>query len=360
MWGMLALTSFALADTFFISRLGTLPLAALGFCIPVIMFFMGVIFGLSVGTSSAVSRVYGSGDIEKAQRLSTDSLSLGVAIITAACVIGFFSTGHIFGLMGAGSELMPLISRYMTIWYVGLPFLGALMMGNACMRAMGDTRFVSFTMILLAVSNIVLDPFFIFGIGPFPEMGMAGATVTHVISNYMVCMISFYHLIYKNKIIKTDHIFHAGLVASWKRILHVAVPSIISNQIAPVSAAIITWMAAGFGKEAVAALGVASRIDSISTIIFYSTGAGVSIFTGQNFGAGNLGRIKEGVDTGSRYAIIWGLMVAAVLWVFAHQIPLLFDKNAAVAAWAGFLPPNVLTKYLVSSIALASSPMPLR
>ena len=329
-WGMFALTSFSVADTFFISRLGTQYLAALGFCLPVLMFFMGLVFGISVGTTSAVARVYGEGDIEKVRRLATDALSLTAVLVALGAVLGILFIDPIFVVMGAKPELMPLIHRYMAIWYCGWPFLGIMMVGNACIRATGDTKFVSRVMSLLAGINIILDPFLIFGWGPFPEMKLAGAAATHVIANYLTCMISMYVLIFRRKILKPRILIHPGLVDSWKRILHVAVPSVISNQIAPISAAIITWMASGFGKEAVAALGVSTRIESVATLLFYATGAATSIFTGQNFGAGNRGRIKEAVETGSRYAIGWGFFVAGVLWIFAESIPPLFDKNAEV------------------------------
>jgi putative MATE family efflux protein len=234
--------------------------------------------------------------------------------------------------MGAAPELMPVIHRYMSIWYVGLPFLGVTIVGNGCIRATGDTKFVSRMMTMLALLNIVIDPFFIFGWGPFPELKMAGAAATHVTANYITCMVSLYALIFRRGILEPV-ILHKGMKASWKRIMHIAGPSILSNEIAPVSAAIITWMAAGFGKEAVAALGVASRIESMATLVFYSTGAAVSIFAGQNFGAGNYGRIRQGVDTGVRYALLWGVFVAACLWIFALKIPPLFDANAEVVAY---------------------------
>lgn len=327
-WGMLAMTSFSVADTFFISRLGTENLAALGFCLPVVMFFMGVIFGLSVGTTSAVARIFGEGDFAKVQRLATDAISLTAVLIVCVCIVGYAVQDFVFHLMGAKPDLMPLIRSYMNIWYVGLPFLGVMMVGNSCVRATGDTRFVSHIMTLLAVTNILLDPCFIFGLGPFPKMGLAGAAATHVAANYLTCMISYYFLCFRKKIVRRDLFIHAGLFDSWRRVLHVALPSIVSNQIAPISAAIITWMASGFGREAVAALGVASRIESIALLVFYATGASVSIFTGQNFGAGNLGRIKEAVEAGSRFAIGWGLLVAAGLWVFAARIPVYFAENA--------------------------------
>ena len=332
-WGMFAMTSFSVADTFFISRLGTQYLAALGFCLPVLMFFMGLVFGLSVGTTAAVSRVYGEGSFDKVRRLATDALTLTGGLVVLASVTGFFAIDPVFRLMGAKEELMPLIRRYMEIWYCGLPFLSVMMIGNACIRATGDTRFVSRMMTLLAGINIVLDPFLIFGWGPFPELKLAGAAVTHVVANYVTCMVSMYVLIFRRGIVRPQLLIHEGLAASWKRILHVAVPSVISNQIAPVSAAIITWMAASFGKEAVAALGVATRIESVATLIFYSTGAGVSIFTGQNFGAGNHGRIREAVGTGTRYALAWGIIVAALLWSFALRIPPLFDANPLVVGY---------------------------
>lgn len=328
-WGMFAMTSFTVADTFFISRLGTQYLAALGFCLPVVMLFMGLIFGLSVGTTAAVSRVYGEGDFDKVRRLATDALSLTGLLVVVAAVVGFLAIDPIFRLMGAKEELMPLIHRYMAIWYCGMPFLGVMMVGNSCIRATGDTRFVSRMMTTLAGINIVLDPFLIFGWGPFPEMKLAGAAATHVVANYITCMVSMYALVFRRRILSRN-VLHTGLVASWKRILHVAVPSVISNQIAPISAAIITWLASSFGKEAVAALGVATRIEAVATLIFYSTGASVSIFTGQNFGAGNLGRIQQAVETGTRYALYWGLLVAAGLWFFAQEIPALFDSNPAV------------------------------
>ncbi|HRJ67711.1 MAG TPA: MATE family efflux transporter, partial [Alphaproteobacteria bacterium] len=295
--GMLALNSFSLIDTWFISQLGTRYLAALGFCIPIVMLYMGVIFGLNVGTSAALARVYGEGDIEKFRRMATDALTLGAVVITAAAVAGFALIIPIFRLLGAGDALMPLIWKYMAIWYCGLPFLGMMMIGNACVRATGDTRFPSAMMISMSVMNAIIDPFFIFGWGPFPQMGLAGAAVTMVTSAYVMAVISMWFLIFRKQIL-VGPIWHKDITASWKRIMHVALPSMISNQISPISAAIITGMAAGFGKEAVAALGVATRIESISTLVFYSIGAGLSIFAGQNFGAGNYGRIYEAVRAG--------------------------------------------------------------
>lgn len=332
-WGMFAMTCFAVVDAWFISRLGTHYLAALGFTMPVVMFFMGIIFGLSVGTTSALARVYGGGDFVKFRRMATDALVLTTGTILVACVIGSLAIDPVFRLMGASDDVMPLVHTYMMVWYCGLPFLAVLMVGNSIIRATGDTKFVSKLMTMLAVSNIIIDPILIFGWGPFPELKLTGAAATLVVSYYLTCMVSMYFLIFKKKFLVLP-LLHPGVVQSWKNILHVAIPSVVSNLIAPVSAAIITWMAASFGKEAVAALGVATRIESIATLLFYSTGAGVAIFSGQNFGAGNFGRIQQAVAAASRDAILWGILIAVLLWSLAYDIPRLFDSNPAVVLFA--------------------------
>ena len=326
---MLAMTVFTIVDTLYIARLGTTALAALGFTIPIVMFFMGVIFGLTVGIISIVSRAYGEGNFDRVRQLATDSLVLTTLIVAITSVIGYFLIDHIFRLMGAKEEILPLIHHYMAIWYCGMVFMTLLFGGNACMRAIGDTRFPSAILTITAIINICLDPFLIFGWGPFPQMGIAGAALALVIANAVTSAVSLYFLIFRKKIL-SPRLFHEGTVESWKKLLHIGIPSIVSNVISPVSAAAVTWMAADLGREAVAAFGISTRIEGLATLIFFALGAGVSIFTGQNFGAGNYGRVSEIGRLAEKYALLWGCAVAAVLWVFAERIPLFFDGHPQI------------------------------
>jgi len=107
----------------------------------------------------------------------------------------------------------------------------------------------------------------------------------------------------------------------------------IANLIGPLSQAAVTWIAALVGTKAVAALGVATRIEGLATMIFYAMGAGVSIFSGQNFGAGNYGRIRDMIELADRYVFIWSVVSGAFMILLARQIPLLFDKDPAVIAY---------------------------
>jgi putative MATE family efflux protein len=331
-WGMLAMTVFTVVDTLYISRLGTTALAALGFTMPMVMFFMGIIFGMMVGTTSVLSRAYGEGDFEKVRRLATDSLVLMTLLTLTAAVTGYFLIDHIFLLMGATEAILPLIHHYMAIWYCGMIFSGLLLGSIACLRATGETRVPSGIMTITALINVTLDPFLIFGWGPFPTLGLAGAAFTLVIANAVTGIAALYYLIFRKKLLSA-RLFHEDTFKSWRKILHVGVPSIIGNLISPLSAAVVTWMAADLGKEAVAALGVATRIEGLAILLFFALGAGVSIFTGQNFGAGNYGRISEIGRLAEKYALLWSVGMAALLWIFAARIPLYFDQHPDVVRY---------------------------
>ena len=328
-FGMLSITLFNVADTYFISRLGTLELAALGFTMPVAMFFLGITYGMSVGTASVISRVYGEGNFAKVRQMSTDALIMSAVVSLGAALAGIATIELIFPVLGAGDALMPMIREYMWVWYLGLPFFGVMIVGNSCMRALGDTGYASMIMTMMSVLSLLLDPLLIFGWGPFPKLGLTGAAATQVLAYALTCAYSLYSLIHRKQAL-SPALWHEGAYASWQRFMHVALPSVFSNQIAPISAGIITWMAAGYGKEAVAALGVASRIEGVCVLIFYSIAAGVSIFSGQNYGAGNFGRIAEACRIGMRNTVIVGLALAALIWPFAYDIPHFFDTNPTV------------------------------
>lgn len=350
MFGMVATTAFNLADTWYLSRLGTSALACLGFTVPVVALFMGVIFGLSVGTGSMISRAYGEGDMERVRRLGTDSLVLSLLLATITAVLGYFFIDHLFLSMGAKADIMPTIHHYMTIWYAGMPLVALAIVGNSCIRATGDTAYPAAIMTLLAVLNIALDPLFIFGF----KMGMPGAAAALVTSYIITTLTSLYLMIFRRRSLAWPP-FHPDSVAQWKKVLHVGVPSILSNTIPPFSAAVIIAISVSFGREAVAALGIATRIESLAILPFYSLSAALSIFTGQNFGAGNYGRIREGLHACARYCLIWGAGITLLLFSLSDIIPHFFDATPKVAEHARLYFILVPISYAAMGIMVAAN-----
>ena len=181
LFGVLGMVAFNLADTYYVSQLGTAKIAALSFTFPVVLIVNSITLGIGIGAAAVISKAFGENEKEKVKRLSTDSLLLGLFISLFTITIGLVTIKPLFTLMGAKSDTMPYIQQYMSIWYMGVPFVVVPMIGNNAIRALGDTKIPSSVMFFAALMNIILDPLLIFGIWIFPEMGVRGAALATVI-----------------------------------------------------------------------------------------------------------------------------------------------------------------------------------
>ena len=120
MLGMAGMVVFNIADTFFVSQLGTDELAAMSYTFPVIMVVASLALGLGVGVMAVVSRAIGEGNQHKVQRLTTDSLILSIILVGGLVIVGLFTINPLFQFLGAPEKLLPLIKQFMTIWYAGI------------------------------------------------------------------------------------------------------------------------------------------------------------------------------------------------------------------------------------------------
>ena len=203
-FGMLGIVVFNLADTFFVAQLGTPELAALSFTFPVVLVVGSIAMGLGVGVSAVISRAIGKGDHNRVQRLTTDSLVLALLIVVVAVILGIFTINPLFTQLGATPEIIALIRQYMTIWYLGAVFVIVPMVGNNAIRATGDTKTPGMIMVVAAAINIVLDPLLIFGLGPFPMLGLKGAAIATVIARATTLIVALWVLIYRDKMVSFE------------------------------------------------------------------------------------------------------------------------------------------------------------
>ena len=121
--GILSMVVYNLVDTFFVSRLGKLQMAALTFTFPVVLFVGSVAHGLGVGTSSLVSRAIGANNLKRVRRLSTDSLVLSFSAVALFAAAGLLTINPLFRMLGADEKILPYIREYMTVWYPGMLFV---------------------------------------------------------------------------------------------------------------------------------------------------------------------------------------------------------------------------------------------
>ena len=328
--GILAMIAFNLVDTFFVAQLGTAELAAMSFTFPVVLVVASLALGLGVGTSAVISRAIGTGNDQQVRRLTTDSLVLSVLIVLVFAIIGFILIDPLFRLLGATDENLPLIREYMTIWYIGMPFIVIPMVGNNAIRATGDTQTPSFVMLVAVAINIVLDPLLIFGIGPFPRLELAGAAIATVIARAVTFGVAIWVLAKREQMISFIKPTLAEVVQSWRQILYIGLPSAATNMILPFAIGVVTSLAAQHGEASVAALGVTTRIDPFAIAVIMALASVLSPFIGQNWGAGKPERVTLALKLSYRFALIWGIVMAFVLGIAAQPIATLFSDNPDV------------------------------
>jgi len=305
--GLIVIITNSLVDAYFVSQLGSAPLAAVSYAFPVSFIVGAIAMGLGTGTSSLASRLFGAGNQEKVRQIATHSMLLGLIAGLCVVIFGLLTLEEVFSLLGADEQTMPFVKDYMEIYYWGGIFLVIPMIGNAVLRAGGDAKTPSVLMASTAVINAVLDPILIFGWFGFPALGIKGAALAGVLANVVFLIASLSILIFRENLIQFRKNTVAAILHSWNQILHVGLPAVASNLIAPMSTALVTSLISSFGQSAVAAFGLASRLEAFTIIIFMALGGAIAPFVGQNFGAQKFDRLKQGFVFCVAFSFIYAL-----------------------------------------------------
>lgn len=330
-YSMLLLMSFNLVDTFFVSLLGTAPLAAISFTFPITFTVISLTIGLGIGTSAVIAKFIGTGNQDCAKDAGTAALYLGAVIVCCVSALGYWFSDDIFSLLGAKPNLLPLIHQYMDIWYLGSLCLIGPMIGNSILRANGDTKTPSIVMGASGLINAVLDPILIFGLGPVPAMGMQGAALATLISWIVGSILVLHILVNKRGLIYAKFLPLSTFITSCRQILHIGLPAAGANMLTPIAAAIMTAIVAGYGESAVAAFGVGSRLESIASLVVLAMSMTLPPFISQNFGAGNMLRVKHSYLSVTKFVLFWQILIYAVMVLLAPWIAQVFSTEQEVA-----------------------------
>ncbi len=353
--GVGAMVAFNLTDTFFVGRLGPTELAALSFTFPIVLIVNSIAIGLGIGASAVISRAIGRGESDEVRRLSTDSLTLAVSIVAVFIVFGFLTIDPMFGKLGATENVLPFIKQYMRIWYMGMIFVVVPMVGNNAIRARGDTKRPAAVMLVAVMVNVIMDPLLIFGIGPFPRLGVAGAAMATVLARASAFLAALYILNFKYRMLTLDRCGFGKVLNSWRRILYIGVPTAGSRVIIPIAIGVVTRIVSSYGEKAVAGYGVASRIEFFALAVVMALSSVISPFVGQNLGAGLHDRVNRGIRMGNRFSILWGLGMLVLLAPPARWIASLFNKDPAVIESASLYLRIVPVGYALQGVFVVST-----
>ncbi len=328
--GMFGMMIFNIVDTYFVGQLGSLELAAISFTFPVVMVVNSLVFGIGTAAMALFSRASGQHNDTERRLLATSTFTLGISISVILGVIGFFTITPLFSALGASDDLMPYITDYMSIWYLGTAFVVIPMLGDSILRGLGDTFTPAFVMMTVALVNLVLDPLMIFGIGPFPVMGVRGAAVATVISRGIAAVVSILIQLFREKLLTLQGFSIRKSWTYWKQLFHIGLPNSAVKAITPLGTAFFTSVLAGYGHEVVAGFGVATKIESVFLAIINAFSITATVFVGQNLGAGKGDRAKEGVRILSYVLIGLGAAIAALFFFSGNFLAGLFNDDPMV------------------------------
>jgi putative MATE family efflux protein len=279
--GTFAMNMYNLTNAYFVSRLGTDPLAAISFTFPVIMLLMFLTRGLGTGAMTLVAHAIGGKETKTASTLTSHAILLSIVFAIIMSIIGILTMKPLFSRLGATGEVLDLTVQYMQIWYLGAVIMVVQMTTSDILIGTGNTKAISFLMVGGTIINVFLDIGLIFGKFGMPRMGIVGAAVATLISQAISLSGAIYILNHRMKLIDFSALKAGSVFKSWGKILHFGVPGALGMILTPISSMVITKMVAEYGNAAVAASGVATRIEMFAFMIPMTVGMSLIPFVAQ-------------------------------------------------------------------------------
>jgi putative MATE family efflux protein len=360
-FGIFSVIAVGLADAYFLGQVSGAALAAVGFIYPVITAITSLSIGLSAGANSVLSQSIGAGaEDEQTQRLGLHAIGLGLMLSVVIGVLIWLVYPLLFGALGATEDVAAEVAQYMPLWALSFPFLVVMMITNSVFRAHGDGATSAAIMIVAAVFGIALNPVFIFGWGPFPEMGTAGAALSTLLGRIIAMALAIW-IAWRRGLLGVCGRILADFGNSVASILNVGLPASMSNAINPAGMALVTAAVATVGDDAVAGFGAAGRVQSILLVPLMALSAGIGPVVGQNWGAREVPRAQSATLSAYGFSMIYGLVIGIVLWFYATPISALLASGESDLAYAAqYLKYVGLTMFGYGIVVIANSAMNAR
>ena len=315
--GMFFNTMFNVVDTYFSGLISTEAIAALSLSFPVFFVILSIGFGISTGAMALIANALGAGDEKNARLYAIQSISFSVLLSVALMVIGYFTAPFLFRVLGASDTYLAISLSYINVIFFGLVFFSLTFVLNAILTAQGDTKSFRNALIIGFFLNLVLDPWFIYGGFGLPAMGLPGVA-------WATVLIQIFSTLFMGiRAIRSDLICQECWAMFFPRrlffmdIAKQGFPASLNTMTIAIGIFIITWFLSRYGQSAVAAYGIATRIDQIALLPIMGLTTATLTLVGQNNGAALYQRCREVY----RKAIIYGILITTVSMIIVFFFP---------------------------------------
>src|SRR3989344_2421452 len=325
-------TMYNVVDTYFAGLIATTALAALSVSFPVFFIIIALSSGVGTGATALIAHALGGKDNLKAKHYAAQAATFSVLVGIGVTIVGLLISPFLFRLLGAEGEYLQIALDYMNIIFYGSVFFILIQIGNAILNAAGDTKTLRNYMIAGFFLNVILDPWFLYGGFGIPAMGVKGIALATVVVQIIGTMYVGY------KVVKVGFIsreFWHHLVPHRKvvtELIRQGLPASLNMMTIAIGIFVITYFVNFFGTQAVAAYGIATRIEQIALLPSIGLNIATLALVGQNMGAKKYSRIKETLKTVLWDGFLLILVGYGLVFAFARQLMGFFTQDAAVIA----------------------------
>jgi putative MATE family efflux protein len=325
---------FAVVDVFFVSKLGADAVAAVGLTEGMLTIVYSVAMGLVIGATAVVSRRIGEKDPEGAAIAAVQVIALGLLLSVALGVVGYVSARPLLALMGAEPGVLGGPAAYAGIMLTGCGSVVMLFLNNAIFRAAGDATVAMRVLWFGNGINLVLDPIFIFGLGPIPAFGVAGAAMTTTFGRTVAVLVQLWLLVRGTGRIQVRwrHMTLAPQVM-WA-VCRISGTGLIQILVDTTSWVVLVSMISRFGSGAVAGYTIGIRTVLFAILPAWGLSNAAATMVGQGLGAQKPERAEEAVWTACRYNFWFLSAIGAVFVLLAPQIVAIYTSDPAIVPGA--------------------------
>jgi putative MATE family efflux protein len=323
---------FAIVDVFWVTRLGANAIATVGLTESMMTMVFSVAFGVSLSTTAMVARRIGEKDPRGAATAAVQAIFLGIGVAVLVAVPGFLLAAHLLGWMGGPADLIASGHHYAAITFGSSVVVMLLFLNNAIFRGAGDAAVAMRVLWMANLINLALDPCFIFGLGPFPALGVTGAAVSTLTGRTCGVLYQFWMLTRgHNRVVirRADWRVVPRVIGSLAR---VSTTGVLQFMVAHISWIALVRMISFFGSAAVAGYTIGIRIFIFVIMPTWGLSGAAATMVGQNLGAGKPERAERAVWLTCLYTMTFLGFAGLAFIVMPDPIVRLFTSDRQVAS----------------------------
>jgi len=313
---------YSLADTYFVSSLGTNATAAVSVNASLDQIIMMAGSMLAVGANSYIARLLGAREDKKASNVLSTAFFLAFGFGTVVLILGTVFMKPMVRMLGATSTCEQYAIEYATYILLVAPFMACNFVMNQCLRAEGSATLSMIGMGFGGILNCFLDPIFIFTL----DLGVAGASIATAISKLVSFSILLFPYVTRRSLLRISLRLFRWSKEIITQIVTVGSSSMLRNGMAIISAIVLNNIAGSISDSVLAAVGVTNRVMMFPFGIILGFGSGFQPVAGFNWGAKRYDRVEESYRFAAKFALIGSTIMAAFLIIFADQAILLFAE----------------------------------